>query len=85
MEKKYSSASRVKFSIVKALYTFVHMVYLYLNCPSNENELVSLVEKCQHDMRVIQVNLFKPPPSIVTLNADGSALENSEKIGDEGS
>lgn len=56
-------------------------VYPYINWPSNWSELVSLVETCQHDMRVIQVIWFNPPPSIVKLNTDGSGLENPGNIG----
>jgi len=47
----------------------------------SRNDLISLIESCKHDMRVIQVNWFKPLPSIVKLNTHGSALENPGKIG----
>ncbi|KAG5629701.1 hypothetical protein H5410_001418 [Solanum commersonii] len=42
---------------------------------------LQVVESCKHDMRIIQVNWFKPLPSIVKLNTHGSALENPGKIG----
>lgn len=78
---KKSSTTRVKFSIVKDLYNLILTVYPYINWPNSWNDLVIMVENCKHDLRVTQVNWFKPPPSIVKLNTDRSALDNPGKIG----
>jgi len=55
--------------------------YPSIKWPNNWNEFSSLVENCQHDIKVTQVNWWKPPQSIVKLITDGSPLENPGRIG----
>ncbi|XP_055826390.1 uncharacterized protein LOC129894767 [Solanum dulcamara] len=79
--EKKSSSTRVKFSITKDLYMLISTVYPYIKWPKSWNDLVLMVENCQHDTKVIKVVWIRPPPSIVKLNTDGSALDNPGKIG----
>uniref|UniRef100_M1CEJ8 RNase H family protein n=1 Tax=Solanum tuberosum TaxID=4113 RepID=M1CEJ8_SOLTU len=45
---------------------------------------MKLIEGCRHELRVWKVNWERPPPNILQLNTDGSALSNPGKIGGGG-
>lgn len=71
----------MKFSVIIDISMLLAIIYPYITWPTKSSIPVFLVERYHHDMRVIQVSLFKPPYSMVKLNTDGNALKNPRSIG----
>ncbi|XP_055814172.1 uncharacterized protein LOC129883562 [Solanum dulcamara] len=81
---KHSNLARVKFSVFKDTSHLLHSAFPYINWPNNWRDLVLLVEKCYHDIKIIPVCWSKPPDHLLKLNTDGSALNTPGYIGGGG-
>uniref|UniRef100_A0A0V0GLZ2 Putative ovule protein n=1 Tax=Solanum chacoense TaxID=4108 RepID=A0A0V0GLZ2_SOLCH len=57
---KQSSTTRVKFFISKELHMLIITTYPSIKWPNNWNEFISLVENCQHDIKVSGSALENP-------------------------
>uniref|UniRef100_M1DB34 Retrotransposon protein, unclassified n=1 Tax=Solanum tuberosum TaxID=4113 RepID=M1DB34_SOLTU len=51
---------------------------------SEWGQLCAKVDLCIHEIRITRVSWSRPPPRLVKLNTDGSALGNPGRIGAEG-
>jgi len=81
---KKSSIIRVKFLIQKDIIMLLHIAFPYLQWPEDWHDLINYMEACKHEITITQVNWKTPPTDIFKLNTDGSAMNNSGKIGGGG-
>ncbi|XP_049368158.1 uncharacterized protein LOC125833012 [Solanum verrucosum] len=81
---KQSSIGRVKYLIFKDIMQLFITVFPYLQWPSNWKDVISMIENCRHELKVIPVGWDKPIMGLYKLNTDGSALTNPGKIGGGG-
>lgn len=68
----------MKYLVVKDFYFLMKTAFPHFNWPTSWNGLISLVEKCLHDIKITPVLWHKPPDDWIKLNADGSALGDGE-------
>ncbi|KAG5585275.1 hypothetical protein H5410_045709, partial [Solanum commersonii] len=78
------SIGRVKYLIFKDMMQLLITVFPYLQWPSNWKDVISMIENCRHELKVIPVGWDKPTMGVYKLNTDGSALTNPGKIGGGG-
>lgn len=76
---KKSSSARVRFAVVKDIHMQCSTAVPYISWPLDWRVLIQQMEKCQHEVKVIQVCWTKPAHTRVKLNTDGSALNNPGK------
>lgn len=75
---------RVKFLICKNILQIFNIVFLFIQRSHNWNDLIFMVENCSHETKFILVHQERVCNGIYKLNTDGSALNNSGKIGGGG-
>ncbi|KAG5623748.1 hypothetical protein H5410_008966 [Solanum commersonii] len=63
---------------MKNLLTTVHP---YIQWPHNWKELITMMEGCRHEIKIIFVHWEKPQQNVYRLNTGGSTMTNSSKIG----
>lgn len=81
---KKSNSARVKFLVFKDIYFLLAASFPHISWPTSWNDLVSIVEKCSHDVKVTSITWKKPAADFYKLNTDGSALQNPGSIGGGG-
>ncbi|WMV30175.1 hypothetical protein MTR67_023560 [Solanum verrucosum] len=79
-EGKQSSIGRVKYLIFKDMMQLFINVFPYLQWLGNWKEVISMLENCRHELKVISVWWDKPTRGVYKLNTYGSALNNLGKI-----
>lgn len=58
--------------------------YPHIAWPKTWTDLVAMVERCSHEMRIIPLKWHPPESAIMKLNTDRSALSNPCRIGGGG-
>jgi len=71
----------VKFGITSDIYKILKTTYPYFHWPSDWLQLCAKVDLCIHEIRITRIYWSRPPPELVKLNTDGSALGNPRRIG----
>ncbi|XP_069152141.1 uncharacterized protein [Solanum lycopersicum] len=82
--KKRSSIHRVKYGIFKEVMQVIKLVFPSIPWQSNWNNLVNIIEHCSQQYKIVLVSWNKPALGTYKLNTDGSAIQNSGKIGGGG-
>lgn len=59
-------------------------IYPYLSWPNKWTDLIMMVERCSHEMRIITVSWKPPDSALMKLNTDGSTLSYPGRIGGGG-
>ena len=81
---KKSSVHRVIYGIFKDTMQVVKMVYPNIPWKQNWDSLINILDHCQHQLQITMVGWKKPLEGMYKLNTDGSAIQDSGKIGGGG-
>ncbi|XP_004248595.1 uncharacterized protein [Solanum lycopersicum] len=81
---KSSSIHRVQYGIFKDVMQVIKIVFPSIPWQSSWNKLINIVEHCKQQYKIVLVSWNKPGLGTYKLNTDGSALQNSGKIGGGG-
>lgn len=80
---KHSNMTKVKYLVVKDIFFLMQTTFPQVTWPAAWKEIVMLVEKCVHDIKIIHVNWIRPSKLWVNLNSDRSILSDG-KMGASG-
>lgn len=78
---KHSSTQRVKYGIFKDIMEVIKLVFPSIPWQSSWDNLINIIEQCKQQYKIIMVSWNKPQEDIYKINTDGSALQESGKIG----
>ena len=81
---KQSSIQRVQYGIFKGTMQVIRLVFPNISWQSSWDNLIEIVEQCHQHYKVIIVSWNKPQEGKYKFNTDGSALQDSGKIGGGG-
>lgn len=81
---KQSNLARVKYLVITDVNMFLRSVFPEILCPAKWKDLVTLSEKCIHDIKNFHVQRCKPPRKWVKVNSDWSSLNNLGSTGGSG-
>nr|XP_010327351.2 uncharacterized protein LOC104649583 [Solanum lycopersicum] len=81
---KNSSTQKVKYSIFKDIMQAIKLVFPNIPWQSSWDNLINIIEQCKQQYNIIVVGWNKLHKDIYKINTDGSALQESGKIGGGG-
>ena len=81
---KTSSIKRVQYGIFKDIMQVIRLVYPIIPWQSSLYHLIKTAEHCHQQYKIIMVSWQKPKEGIYKLNTDGSAIQDTGKIGGGG-